>query len=298
MGFSTIAILSPGNMGSAVGGQLNKAGYRVISCLDERSEYTKVKAREAGFLDVETLEKLVSEADLILSILDPGKAVKVAENVAKLIHKIEKKLPFADCNATSPATALKLKEMIEGAGGFFIDVGIIGGAPTSQNNFPNFCTSGPQASLLDELDGKGMFINFIGPQIGQGSAIKICNGAFNKGAFALYTSVMMAAEHFGFTDFLRERLPKSQAGNVEKLDEAIIRLPTLAERYVGEMEQVAETFESIGLTPQIHQGAADLFKFLSSSPLARQRRDDIDPMRTSTDTLKQLVLQKQDEVSK
>ena len=203
-----------------------------------------------------------------------------------------------DCNATSPATALKLKEMIEGAGGIFIDVGIIGGAPTTQNNFPIFCTSGPHASLLDELDGKGMFIKLIGPQIGQGSAIKICNGAFNKGAFALYTSVMLAAEHFGFTDFLRERLPKSQAGNVEKLDEAIIRLPTLAERYVGEMEQVAETFESIGLTPQIHQGAADLFKFISSSPLARQRRDDIDPMRTSTNTLKQLVLQKQDEVSK
>ena len=42
----------------------------------------------------------------------------------------------------------------------------------------------------------------------------------------------------------------------------------------------------------------DLFKFISSSPLARQRRDDIDPLRTSTNTLKQLVLQKQGEVSK
>ena len=83
MGFSTIAILSPGNMGSAVGGQLNKAGYRVISCLDERSEYTQVKAREAGFLDIGPLEKMVSEADLILSILDPGKAVIVAKKVEK-----------------------------------------------------------------------------------------------------------------------------------------------------------------------------------------------------------------------
>ena len=33
MGFSTIAILSPGNMGAAVGAQLGKSGYDVISCL-------------------------------------------------------------------------------------------------------------------------------------------------------------------------------------------------------------------------------------------------------------------------
>ena len=31
MGFSTIAILSPGNMGGAVGAQLGKSGYDVIT---------------------------------------------------------------------------------------------------------------------------------------------------------------------------------------------------------------------------------------------------------------------------
>ena len=102
---------------------------------------------------------------------------------------------------------------------------------------------------------------------------------------------MLAAEHYGFTDFLRERLPRSQAANIERLDEALIRLPTLSERYVGEMEQVAETFASIGLTPNIHKGAADLFDLLSGSPLASQRRDEIDPKRTSAETLEQLAKQ-------
>ena len=102
---------------------------------------------------------------------------------------------------------------------------------------------------------------------------------------------MLAAEYYGFADFLRERLPNRQAGNVERLEEAVIRLPTLAERYVGEMEQVAETFDSIGLTPNIHQGAAELFEFLSNSPLAAERRDEIDPDRTAVDTLAQLVEQ-------
>ncbi len=291
MMFEKIAILSPGNMGAAVGARLKESGYDVISCLAERSDYTKRKAEEAGIRDVGTLDAVVSESDLILSILDPGKAVLITAQVAEAMRQSHAAPVYADCNATSPATAKQLQMLIEGAGGKFVDVGIIGGAPTRRDNFPNFCTSGAEAALLDELDDKGVKIRFIGPEIGQGSAIKICNGAYNKGAFALYTTVMLAAEHYGFADFLRERLPNSQAGTVERLDEAIIRLPSLSERYIGEMEQVAETFASIGLTPNIHQGAAELFELLSASPLAAQRRDEIDPDRTSAETLAQLVEQ-------
>lgn len=280
MGFSTIAILSPGNMGGAVGARMKESGYDVITCLAGRSDFTRKKATDAGFRDVARMDTLVTEADLILSILDPAKAVDIATQVASSMKSTGGKPVFADCNATSPATAAKLNAIIEGAGGKFVDVGIIGGAPTRRENFPQFCTSGPNAALLDELHDKGVRIECIGPEIGQGSAIKICNGAYNKGAFALYTAVMLAAEHYGCTEFLRERLPKSQAGTVDRLDQAILRLPSLSGRYIGEMEQVAETFEAIGLTPDIHKGAADLFRLLNASPLATERREEIDADRT------------------
>lgn len=289
MAFSTIAILSPGNMGGAVGSCLHESGYDVITCLAGRSDFTRQKAADAGFRDVPDMETLVREADLILSILDPAKAVEIAEKTAAAMTETGHHPVFADCNATSPATAERLNAIIEDAGGKFVDVGIIGGAPTRRENYPQFCTSGPNASLLDELHDKGVRIEQIGPDIGQGSAIKICNGAFNKGAFALYTSVMLAAEHYGCTEFLRARLPGSQSGTAERLDNAILRLPSLSGRYIGEMEQVAETFESIGLTPHIHQGAADLFRMLNESPLASERREEIDPDRTVPDVLRDLA---------
>lgn len=288
MAIATIAILSPGNMGGAVGAQLKKSGFDVISCLRERSDFTRRKAEEAGFRDVADMETLVAEADLILSILDPAKAEEIAGQVAAAMKSTGKKPVFADCNATSPATADRLNAVIEGAGGRFVDVGIIGGAPTRRENFPLFCASGPHAALLDELHDKGVRIEYMGPRIGQGSAIKICNGAYNKGAFALYTVVMLAAEHYGCTEFLRERLPSSQSGTVERLDQAVLRLPSLSGRYIGEMEQVAETFGAIGLTPDIHKGAADLFRMLNESPLATERREEIDPDRTVPDVLRML----------
>ena len=75
----------------------------------------------------------------------------------------------------------------------------------------------------------------------------------------------------------------------ERLDEAVIRLPTLAGRYVGEMEQVAEAFAEIGLTPGFHDAAAEVYRLLADTPLAAQRREEIDPDRTTPETLAILV---------
>ena len=289
MAFGTIAIMSPGDMGSAVGKRLAENGYEVITCLAGRSDFTRNKAAEAGMRDAGSLDALVVEAELVLSILDPGKAIMVATEIARVMRDTGAAPVYADCNATSPRTAVELQGIVEGAGAAFVDVGIIGAAPKGDGPGPTFYTSGPHGARLDELDGKGIRVASAGPDIGQGSAIKICNGAWNKGAFALYTAVMMAAEHYGFADVLRSRLPGSQAGTVERIDQAIRRLPSLSERYIGEMEQVAETFAAIGLPPGMHQASADLFRMLNETPLAGERRDEIDPDRTTDDVLAVLV---------
>ncbi len=289
MAFGIIAVISPGNMGSAVGKMLGRNGYEVITCLAGRSDFTKSKAVDAGMRDTGSLEALAEQADLVLSIIDPAKAVTVAGEIARAMRDTASAPVYADCNATSPQTAVEIQGIVEGAGAKFVDVGIIGAAPTGHDNVPNFYTSGPDAALLDELDGKGMKILNVGPEIGQGSAIKICNGAWTKGAFALYTAVMTAAEHYGCTEYLHPRLPNGQAGTVEKIDQAVTRLPADAGRYIGEMEQIAETFASIGLPSGFHAAASEMFQLLNQTPMASEHREEIDPNRTPLDTLKVIV---------
>jgi 3-hydroxyisobutyrate dehydrogenase-like beta-hydroxyacid dehydrogenase len=288
MTFSTIGIMSPGVMGSGVGQFLAKNGYRVVAALDGRSDFTRKRAADNGFEDVGDLDAVVAESDLVLSILDPAKAVPLAQETAAAMQRTNHRPVFADCNATSPQTAREMQGVIEGAGAVFVDVGIIGARP-KEGAFPIFATSGAEADVLAELDGKAVQIMKIGPEVGQGSAVKICNGAFNKGAFALYAVVMLAAEHYGCTEFLRARLPKSQAGTVDRLDQAMNRLPALSGRYVGEMEQVAETFESIGLPGGFHDASAILFRMLNATSLGTEQREQVDPNRTTLDVLKTLV---------
>ena len=98
----TIGILSPGDMGSAVGRVLGDHDFDVLTCLRSRSDRTKQLAGGAGIRDVETLEELVTEAELVLSILVPADAVEIARKIAAAIDATDSDVTFSDCNAISP----------------------------------------------------------------------------------------------------------------------------------------------------------------------------------------------------
>ena len=42
-------------------------------------------------------------------------------------------------------------------------------------------------------------------------------------------------------------------------------------RYTGEMEEIAATFASVGVTPKFHEGAADLYRLLDTTPNLEER---------------------------
>ena len=95
----TVGIMSPGDMGSAVGQALAKHGLTVIAALGDRSARTRALAAEAGIADVGTLENLVREADLVMSILVPDAAMVAAQRVAEAMQSAGATPLYADCNS-------------------------------------------------------------------------------------------------------------------------------------------------------------------------------------------------------
>ena len=189
-----VAIISPGNMGSGVGKFLVEGGFDVMAPLNDRSNFTRTRAEKLGINNSGSIGKTVEDADIILSILDPSKAIQVAKFASSAIQRLGCTRIYADCNATSPNTAIKISKIIEAAAEFSL-MWYRGGTPTKKDNFPTFFSSGPRASVLDILDGYGIKIKNLGSEVGLGSAIKICNGAWNKGAFcALYSGYACSRE--------------------------------------------------------------------------------------------------------
>ena len=83
----TVAIMSPGDMGHAVAATLRGHGLRVITCLEGRSARTRALADHAGIEAVPDDDALVGEADLLLSILVPAQADRLARRIAAAVER-------------------------------------------------------------------------------------------------------------------------------------------------------------------------------------------------------------------
>ncbi len=268
--FATVAIISPGDMGHAVGRALGSHGIEVITCLANRSERTRRLASKGGIRDCPTLAEMLERADVVLSIVPPGAAVQTADAVAKSMWVSGFHPPYADCNAVSPEAARAIARRIAGVGADFIDGGILGPPPGEARSATRLYFSGERAESLAELDGKGIVVRMLGGEVGRASGLKMCYAALTKGTHALQTAVLTLAEALGLTEEASREFQTSQEALYKQMVSSAPRLPVVAWRYVDEMKQIAQTFEAAGVTPMFHQGAAAVYSHLAGTPLAEQ----------------------------
>jgi 3-hydroxyisobutyrate dehydrogenase-like beta-hydroxyacid dehydrogenase len=288
MPINTIGLLSPGDMGHVVGKVLQSHGLRVLTCLKGRSERTRMLAREAQIDSVPSYEDLVTETDMVLSILVPESALDTARLVAAALHKAQQTTTFVDCNAVSPGTVKAVAEVITAAGSRFVDAGIIGPPPT-RPSVTRFYASGPEVERFTELANFGLDIRSLGAEIGLASAIKMCYAALTKGTTAIATELLVAAHTLGVYKPLLEEWQLSQPDRYRTIDRQLPVMPTKAGRWISEMEEIAKTFGDLGLTPKIHQGVADIYRFVGTSSLAEETPETRDRDRTLTQVIEALA---------
>ena len=284
MSLRTIAILSPGDMGHAVGLTLVNHGFKVITCLKGRSDRTRTLAKIGTFQDVSDLESLVTQADIILSILVPSQAVIMAEEIAAALVSAGKRTPYADCNAIAPKTTRRINTIITNTGSKFIDASIIG-SPPGRGEAPRIYVSGPDAKLMLPLDKLGIDIKFLGESIGRASAIKMCYAALTKGTSALHLALLTAAEAMGLTQELKHEFLYSQSDVYRRMENNLPSVPVKAGRWVGEMREISVAFEDVGVTGNFHKGAAEIFDLLNTTPFARETPETMDSERTLQHTI-------------
>ena len=288
MKIETIGVMSPGDMGQAVSLQLKARGLNVCTGLEHRSERTRALARDAGLIDLGTVTRLVEECDVVLSIMDPGAAVGFAGVAADALRATGRHTLIVDCNAIAPETVYGIRDLIESAGGRFLDAGIIGPPPRGKAT-TNLYASGPGAADLEQLAGPQLFVHVIGEGIADASALKMCYGALNKGTQALWLEVLIAAHRLGVAPLLEQQLRQSQG---ERYGWALSQFPSLppkAYRWVPEMLEIAKTLGTAGMTPKMFDGAADVYRFVASTSLGKETPEKRDKARDGKDVVRLLA---------
>jgi 3-hydroxyisobutyrate dehydrogenase-like beta-hydroxyacid dehydrogenase len=285
---ANIGVMSPGDMGQAVAAQLKAEGFAVFTALQGRSERTRALAREAGLIDLDTLALLFARCDTVLSIMDPGAAAGFARLAAAAIRADRRTTLVVDCNAIAPTTAREIGGLIEGAGGRFLDAGIIGPPPRNGAK-TNLYVSGPGAADLLQIAGPQILVHPIGEGGTDASALKMCYGAITKGTQALWLEVLVAAERLGIAGVLAEQFQASQGVAYRAALAQLPSLPPRAYRWVPEMEEIAKTLGSAGMTPKMHEGAADTYRLVAASPLGKESPESRDRARQGMDVVRALA---------
>jgi L-threonate 2-dehydrogenase len=252
-----VAVIAPGMMGSAVGHVLAHAGLEVRTSLTGRSEATVARAKAAGMVDAR--DEQIVDADIILSILPPGEAVSLAERFAPALRAAPKKPIYADCNAVSPGTVLRVARVIEETGATFVDGGIIGGPPSPGSKATKIYLSGPAAAKVAELERYGLTMPVQPGPIGAASAMKLSYAGITKGFQALGAAMMLASTRAGTADDLKRELLSSQPALVGWLTRQMPRMYSKAYRWVAEMQEIAEFVGEDHAARQYFEAAAQLY---------------------------------------
>jgi 3-hydroxyisobutyrate dehydrogenase-like beta-hydroxyacid dehydrogenase len=254
MALKTIALLHPGNMGVTIGAAAAAGGARVLWASKDRGPSTRKRAEQAGLYDVENLTQAVRQCDMVLSVCPPHAAVDVARAVAaEKFSGI-----YIDANAVSRATAEDIGAIVTAAGANFVDGGIIG-SPVKQPGTTRLYLSGARGAEVAEIfHGSMLDARPIGSAAGQASALKVAYAAWTKGTDALILAIRAFATHEGVDKALLEEWSISQPALEKKCDRAAAVAVPKAWRYIGEMQEIAEAFESAGLPTGFHEAAAEV----------------------------------------
>lgn len=286
MTLKTVGLLSPGDMGHSVGAVLRAHGLAVKTCLQGRSARTRALAAQAGIVDTPSLEALVQSVDILLSILVPAEAPKVAHQVADAVRATGADLLYVDCNAIAPRTVREIAAVIEQAGARFADAAIIGPPPRptakehSSAAGTRFYASGPGAAEFAQLSAFGLDVRVLDGGVGQASGLKMCFGALTKGLQALGTELLVAARAMGLEEALKAEQQQGPLASVlGYLERTVPIMPPKAYRWVGEMEEIAACFEDLGLTPRMLLGAADMYRFVAATPIGKETPETRDRSR-------------------
>jgi 3-hydroxyisobutyrate dehydrogenase-like beta-hydroxyacid dehydrogenase len=256
MGEIKVGILHPGKMGVFVAACIQKSGYDVYWASAGRSPQTRQRAESHQLQDAVTLASLCETCQVIASVCPPHAAEDVANQVMEQSYRGQ----YLELNAVSPQKAIAIGEKMQSTGIDYVD-GCIIGDPAWEKGKTYLYLSGEGATKAAALFISGaMGAHVIGDKIGQASALKMCYSAYTKGTTALLGSILAAAQSLGVREELEARWSADWPGFAETTRQRVRKVTAKAWRFVGEMDEIAATFQSAGLPGEFFLASAQIYR--------------------------------------
>jgi 3-hydroxyisobutyrate dehydrogenase-like beta-hydroxyacid dehydrogenase len=193
----------------------------------------------------------------------------------------------SDWNAVAPATARELERILGSEGVELVDGSISGGPPRADYRTRVYL-SGSRADDVRVAAPDRIDARVVGDEVGVASAVKMCTASVYKGHTALLAHALTTAAAHGVLPHVLDDLHDSFPRQLDRAARLLAVSATKAERYVGEMREIAATQKSVGLTPALFEAMAEVYAELAERPLSREAPESIEAEPRLDDVLDKL----------
>ena len=255
MNVHRIGIIGYGEVGKIFGAGLKRQpGIESVCAWDLKFADAATQAVErdqaarAGIGVHASMQALCAASDLMISAVTASNALAVAREVAQHICT---GCVFLDLNSASPATKQQAAALIDGAGGHYVEAGVMTSVPPHGIRVPMLLGGAKAAELAAVLTGWGMDAKAVSEQLGVASAIKMCRSIMIKGLEALVIESYTTARRYGVEDHLLPTLAETFPSIDWHQQGAYFfsRVGQHGKRRAEEMREAAITVQESGFEP-------------------------------------------------
>jgi 3-hydroxyisobutyrate dehydrogenase-like beta-hydroxyacid dehydrogenase len=255
-----IALIGYGEVGRILAEDLVAQGHAVtaydLKLGGEAGNALREHAAKLCVVLAESHATAVQGAELVLSAVTASQAVAVAQAAAPAIGN---GAFFLDFNSASPGAKIRASEIVNAAGGRYVEGAVMTSIPPYRIKVP-LLLGGPHAAALEPVLGKlGFAANVASDQLGVASATKMCRSVMIKGLEAMVIESFTTARHYGVEDAVIASLHETFPGIDWERQAAYFfqRVIEHGRRRSEEMREVAVTVREAGLDPHSAAGTAD-----------------------------------------
>lgn len=234
---------------------------------DARSKDALMSAAHAlGVESAPTLSIALAGRNAIFCLVTADRAHEAAGNAARAI---ERDTMFFDCNSCAPLTKARSADLIEAAGGRYVDVAVMSPVHPKLHRTPLLISGRHVDSAQQVLSALGMNSHVAGEEVGQASSIKMLRSVMIKGLEALTAECVLAARRAGVEPAVLASLqasdPRFNWG--ERCAYNLERMMVHGERRAAEMEEVAATLRDLGLPNRMTLAAVNWHRQIAALEL-------------------------------
>ncbi|HEY1722921.1 MAG TPA: DUF1932 domain-containing protein [Magnetospirillaceae bacterium] len=251
---SSIALIGYGEVGGIFASELRAKGVQTISAYD--TKFDQAMPQDGNAVACKSASEAVAGAQIVFSAVTAAETLNAARSVC---GEIREGTFFVDLNSASPGVKREASQLINTAGGRYVEAAVMSSVPPHGLRVPMLLGGAHAADFLEIAAPLNFDARVYDTEVGRASAVKLCRSVLTKGIEALLTESLMAARRYGVEadvlNSLGDMLPLPDW--TKTANYMVSRTVMHGRRRAEEMREAARTVAEVGIEPLLSERIAD-----------------------------------------